>query len=125
MRIVRCSIFVLLAVAGLTGCHTAPDAADSDAVDALDAQPLLDSHGRPRSLAFASPRLRAMGEDLPGLPWYAARRDARRAVIAGIASPTATVTRTYTVDRQSFHNNRPHHHYDRTTYRYQVTTGVK
>lgn len=119
----RSLMFPIFAVALLAGCQNSHKGALLPPDDPMR----MERRDCPASLVFESPSLRSMSKSIAwdDTPWYASRSDARRATRFGSQSAVTSITRTITTDRQHFHNNRPQHHYDRTTRRYQVTVDVR
>ncbi|MFA9477977.1 hypothetical protein ACERK3_06655 [Phycisphaerales bacterium AB-hyl4] len=106
-----------LALTLLSGCHTGPH------VDARNLQPLVDTEGHPRSLAFASPQQRQALADAnfaPGEPWFATRNDHYPSVDAGYHDTTYERSYTRTVDRQRVIRGRVFDAYRETTHRERV-----
>ncbi len=89
-----------------------------------------DARGRSRSLVFDSRKVQMLQDGLEasgevGLPWYAGRNDLKPAVVAGYENPSYQYTQTYTVDREYSHNGHVHHHYSKTTRRWESTEVVR
>lgn len=105
---------VALAGSAMTGC-TANGAG-------IDAGPLLNARGQPRSLALDSSRQRRLSRRDPAGPaWYEDRNDALPAVYTGIQRLTIEQSVTRTIDRQHHHRGRVFDHFSSTSYRDRVS----
>ena len=97
---------VALAVVVLTtfGFESPPD---------IDAGPLLDHRGHPRSMVLDAPRHRRLvrgAKQGQPLPWHTYRRDALASTYAGVREGIIEYSKTFTIDRQRHHRGRIHDH---------------
>lgn len=119
------AVAALWACAVLVGCESVPGG-----MSGADAPAHRRPARRAASMVFDSPRLRkleaahpAVSED--GLPWYAARNDARLTVEGGYQGATVDDSINYTYDRQYQSGGHVRDHYSSTTRRRSHTGAVR